>query len=139
MFWGAAQEDVARDAPAMYADGIALPAGACTPEQRKSGNCRYVDAIYGLGSNRPSPRKISNELFQQVGYSRKGLVNALSLKISSNILLANYRAFLSSPSVEYNCTTVLIPLDATSYIYAVVKRSISILEDFKEKLSLTHF
>ncbi|XP_020605846.1 peroxinectin A-like [Orbicella faveolata] len=66
VFWGAAQEDVARDAPAMYADGIALPAGVCTPEQRKSGNCRYVDAIYGLGSNRPSPRKISNELFQQI-------------------------------------------------------------------------
>ena len=67
VLWGAAQEDVARDAPAMYADGIALPAGACTPEQRKTGNCRYVNAINGIGSNRPSARKISNELFQQVG------------------------------------------------------------------------
>lgn len=91
MFWGAAQEDVARDAPAMYADGIALPAGACTPEQKNSGNCRYVDAIYGLGSNRPSPRKISNELFQQVGYPRSVelKVKSLSLKISSDTLLAN--------------------------------------------------
>ncbi|KAL9953645.1 hypothetical protein ACROYT_G041095 [Oculina patagonica] len=44
VFWGAALEDVARDAPAMYADGIAQPAGA----------------------NRPSPREISNELFQQI-------------------------------------------------------------------------
>jgi len=44
VFWGAILEDVVRDAPAMYADGIVMPAGA----------------------NRPSPRKISNELFQQV-------------------------------------------------------------------------
>ncbi|KAL9953649.1 hypothetical protein ACROYT_G041099 [Oculina patagonica] len=66
VFWGAALEDVARDAPAQYADGIALPAGACTPEQRRTGNCKYVNAINGLGSNRPSPRKISNELFQQI-------------------------------------------------------------------------
>ncbi|XP_020605845.1 thyroid peroxidase-like [Orbicella faveolata] len=43
VFWGAILEDVVRDAPAMYADGIVMPAGA----------------------NRPSPRKISNELFQQ--------------------------------------------------------------------------
>ncbi|XP_073248167.1 uncharacterized protein [Porites lutea] len=42
--WGAAQEDLIRDAPPMYADGIVMAAGA----------------------NRPSPRKISNELFQQV-------------------------------------------------------------------------
>ena len=41
---GAAQEDLIRDAPPMYADGIVMAAGA----------------------NRPSPRKISNELFQQV-------------------------------------------------------------------------
>ena len=68
VFWGAAQEDLTRDAPAMYADGIALPAGACNPEQRQTGHCRYVNAINGLGSNRPSPRKISNELFQQVGH-----------------------------------------------------------------------
>ena len=42
--WGAAQEDLIHDAPPMYADGIVMAAGA----------------------NRPSPRKISNELFQQV-------------------------------------------------------------------------
>ena len=47
--WGAAQEDVARDVPAMYADGIVMPAG----------------------SNRPSPRKISNELFQQVSFIQR--------------------------------------------------------------------
>ena len=68
--WGAAEEDLVRDAPSMYADGIALPAGACTPEQKQNGNCRYMDAVNGFGSNRPSPRKISNELFQQVGYTR---------------------------------------------------------------------
>lgn len=50
VFWGAALEDVTRDAPAMYADGIAQPAGA----------------------NRPSPREISNELFQQVSHMGKG-------------------------------------------------------------------
>ena len=41
---GAAQEDLIRDAPPMYADGIVMAAGA----------------------NRPSLRKIGNELFQQV-------------------------------------------------------------------------
>ncbi|CAH3032723.1 unnamed protein product, partial [Porites evermanni] len=64
--WGAAEEDLVRDAPSMYADGIALPAGACTPEQKQNGNCRYMNAVNGFGSNRPSPRKISNELFQQL-------------------------------------------------------------------------
>ena len=53
VFWGAALEDVTREAPAMYADGIALPAGA----------------------DRPSPREISNELFQQVGNWEKRLQN----------------------------------------------------------------
>ena len=64
--WGAAQENVARDVPPMYADGIALPAGACTSEQRQRGTCRYADTIFGFGSNRPSPREISNVLVQQV-------------------------------------------------------------------------
>lgn len=74
MRWGAAEEDLVRDAPSMYADGIALPAGACTPEQKQNGNCRYMDAVNGFGSNRPSPRKISNELFQQVNYIRYSAV-----------------------------------------------------------------
>ena len=59
-------EDVTREVPAMYADGIAMPAGTCTPEQRQNGNCRYLDAVNGFGSNRPSPRDISNGLFRQV-------------------------------------------------------------------------
>ena len=59
-------ENVARHLPAMYADGVAIPAGGCTPEQKKTGNCRFVDGLSGMGSNRPSPRKISNELFRQV-------------------------------------------------------------------------
>lgn len=66
VFWGSAMENVARDLPAMYADGIAMPAGTCSPEQKQSGNCRYVDAVSGFGSQRPSPRTISNELFRQV-------------------------------------------------------------------------
>ena len=32
---------------------------------------------------------------------------------------------LSSHPVEYTCTTVLISLDANSYIFAIAKRSIS--------------
>ncbi len=59
VFWGAALEDVARDAPAMYADGIAQPAGA----------------------NRPSPREISNELFQQVRLMRKGSQHTRSASV----------------------------------------------------------
>lgn len=51
VLWGAILEDVARDAPAMYADGIVMPAGA----------------------NRPSPREISNEVFQQVNVKYTGL------------------------------------------------------------------
>lgn len=66
VWWGAAMEDVTRDLPAMYADGIAMPAGTCTPEERQSGNCRYADAVSGFGSHRPSPRTISNELFRQI-------------------------------------------------------------------------
>ena len=66
VWWGAAKEDVARDVPAMYADGIAMPAGTCIPEQKQAGHCRYPDAVNGFGSNRPPPRTISNELFRQV-------------------------------------------------------------------------
>ena len=65
VFWGAAQEDVARDAPAMYADGIVMPAGA----------------------NRPSPRKISNELFQQVRYKYTGLDKIRSVLVVFKITL----------------------------------------------------
>lgn len=66
VFWGSAMENVARDLPAVYADGVAMPAGTCSPEQKQSGNCRYVDAVSGFGSQRPSPRTISNELFRQI-------------------------------------------------------------------------
>ena len=66
VWWGAAMEDVTRDVPAMYADGVAMPAGTCTPEQKQTGSCRYVDEVNGFGSNRPPPRTISNELFRQV-------------------------------------------------------------------------
>ena len=59
-------ENVARELPAMYADGIAMPAGTCTPDQRQTGHCRFLDTVNGFGSNRPSPRNVSNELFRQV-------------------------------------------------------------------------
>lgn len=59
-------ENVARELPAMYADGIAMPAGTCTPDQRQTGHCRFLDGVNGFGSNRPSPRNVSNELFRQV-------------------------------------------------------------------------
>lgn len=92
MRWGAAEEDLVRDAPSMYADGIALPAGVCTPEQKQNGNCRYMDAVNGFGSNRPSPRKISNELFQQVGYTRiwvyddiRGIFNSCIRELSTEM------------------------------------------------------
>ena len=66
VWWGAAREDVTRDVPAMYPDGIALPSGTCTPEENQAGKCRYTDAVNGFGSHRPPPRTVSNNLFQQV-------------------------------------------------------------------------
>ena len=59
-------EAVTRDMPAMYPDGIAMPAGTCTPEEKETGKCRYTDAVNGFGSHRPPPRTISNNLFHQV-------------------------------------------------------------------------
>lgn len=66
VWWGAAMEDVTRDVPAMYPDGIALPSGTCTPEEKRTEKCRYTDEVNGFGSHRPPPRKVSNSLFQQV-------------------------------------------------------------------------
>jgi len=66
VWWGAAMEDVARDVPAMYPDGIALPSGTCTPEDKQTQKCKYTDEVNGFGSHRPPPREVSNSLFQQV-------------------------------------------------------------------------
>lgn len=66
VWWGAAMEDVTRDVPAMYPDGIALPSGTCTPEEKQAQKCRYIDEVNGFGSHRPSPRIVSNSLFKQV-------------------------------------------------------------------------
>lgn len=66
VFWGAAMEDVTRDVPAMYPDGIALPSGTCTPDEKQTGKCRYAEEVNGFGSHRPPPRSVSNNLFQQV-------------------------------------------------------------------------
>ncbi len=78
VFWGAALEDVARDAPAMYADGIAQPAGA----------------------NRPSPREISNVLFQQVSLIGNGLQHTRSafvVFLFETVSLGSISASSSSP------------------------------------------
>lgn len=59
-------EDVTREVPAIYPDGIALPAGTCSLEEKKAGKCRFMDEVNGFGSHRPPPRTISNALFKQV-------------------------------------------------------------------------
>ena len=59
-------EDVTREVPAIYPDGIALPAGTCSPEEKKVGKCRFTDEVNGFGSHRPPPRTVSNALFKQV-------------------------------------------------------------------------
>lgn len=63
---GAAMQDLTRDLPSAYGDGIATPAGSCTTNQKQRGVCPYPHELNGLGSHRPSPRKISNVLFAQV-------------------------------------------------------------------------
>ncbi|XP_031572884.1 uncharacterized protein LOC116306893 [Actinia tenebrosa] len=66
VFWGANMEDLTRDIPAAYEDKLASLSGTCTIQQRKLGTCTFPDELNGIGSNRPSPRNISNVLFYQV-------------------------------------------------------------------------
>ena len=59
-------ENLRRLVPNNYLDDIAMPAGTCTQEQRRTRTCPYPDELSGYGSIRPPPRLISNELFAQV-------------------------------------------------------------------------
>lgn len=59
-------EDLSRDFPAAYEDKFDVPSGTCTMQERISKTCRFPDEMNGHGSNRPSPRNISNVLFHQV-------------------------------------------------------------------------
>ncbi|KAK3733354.1 hypothetical protein QZH41_013682 [Actinostola sp. cb2023] len=64
--WGTSMEDLVRDFPASYQDKLDVPSSTCTMQQKKSNTCEYPDEMNGYGSNRPSPRNISNVLFHQV-------------------------------------------------------------------------
>ena len=66
LYMGRALENLRRLVPSAYQDDISMPAGACSKQQRESKTCPYPDELSGFGSNRPSPRLISNELFAQV-------------------------------------------------------------------------
>lgn len=89
VFWGAILEDVVRDAPAMYADGIVMPAGA----------------------NRPSPRKISNELFQQVRDKYTGLekIQLASLVLLIKLVLSGLFGEIGRRSLDTGCMKVYTP------------------------------
>lgn len=65
VYWGATKEDLLRFAPHRYADNVSEPAGACTAQQTVSKTCPYPMELSGIGSNRPSPRLISNTLMSQ--------------------------------------------------------------------------
>ena len=66
LHWGAAMENLRRLVPSKYEDDISMPAGTCSQQQRVAKTCPFPHENSGYGSNRPSPRLISNELFAQV-------------------------------------------------------------------------
>ena len=66
IFNGAVGENLRRLSKSRFADGVYVPAGACSKEQRKSNTCPFPKENNGTGSNRPSPRLISNTLLRQV-------------------------------------------------------------------------
>lgn len=59
--------------PPAYADNISEPSGGCTRHHTLTKTCPYPHLSGGMGSTRPSPRVISNELFRQVWFSLKTL------------------------------------------------------------------
>eukprot|EP00794_Sanderia_malayensis_P020124 gene20124-22096_t len=75
LHWGAAKENLRRLVPSKYVDDISMPAGSCTPKQRKDKTCPYPNENSGYGSTRPAARHISNELFMQKEWveSERGL------------------------------------------------------------------
>ena len=64
--WGASRTFLKRLSPHAYADNISEPSGGCTRHHALTGTCPYPKENSGMGSTRPSPRLISNELFRQV-------------------------------------------------------------------------
>ena len=64
--WGSANENLIRLAGHAYGDNVSEPSGACTVQQKAANKCPYPNELSGIGSNRPSPRFISNELMAQV-------------------------------------------------------------------------
>uniref|UniRef100_V9GVG1 Peroxinectin n=1 Tax=Hydra vulgaris TaxID=6087 RepID=V9GVG1_HYDVU len=64
--WGSVSQPLIQLAPRFYADNISDPASACSLTQRINSNCPYPKEFSGLGSNRPSPRLISNVLMKQI-------------------------------------------------------------------------
>jgi hypothetical protein len=63
--WGSTSQNLVRDVPAHYADGIAAPASQCTASMRRKQQCHFPKEFTGEGSTRPSAREISNKLFHQ--------------------------------------------------------------------------
>lgn len=66
LHWGAVSENLQRLVSHRYQDDISMPAGTCSQKQMRRKTCPFPDENSGYGSNRPSPRFISNELFAQV-------------------------------------------------------------------------
>lgn len=71
--WGGANRPVRRDVSPAYLDGINVPPDQCGYRNEDSiikvvDKCQYEREYGGRGSQRPSPRLISNELFHQVAF-----------------------------------------------------------------------
>ncbi|XP_066911010.1 uncharacterized protein [Clytia hemisphaerica] len=64
--WGASRTFLKRLSSHAYADNISEPSGGCTRHHALTGTCPYPKENSGMGSTRPSPRLISNELFRQI-------------------------------------------------------------------------
>ncbi|XP_065179778.1 uncharacterized protein LOC135810229 [Sycon ciliatum] len=73
--WGASGANLRREVPQGYSDSVATPSGQCTQTMRINGQCTYPLENTRDGSVRPSPRNVSNVVFQQVRnvYSSRGL------------------------------------------------------------------
>ncbi|XP_065655508.1 uncharacterized protein LOC100209490 isoform X5 [Hydra vulgaris] len=63
--WGSVFQPLVQIVLQSYSDNISKPASACSADQKKDLKCLYPEELGGLGSNRPSPRYISNILMKQ--------------------------------------------------------------------------
>ena len=65
--WGAKIGNLRREVSATYANGISTPSGVCDGNKRfQYAACPFPNENALDGSFRPSPRNVSNVVFQQV-------------------------------------------------------------------------